>query len=320
MSPLRWACALVALAATSIALPVNAQSPAVDPTKEWNWNDDRPIQARGITHHKLRSRSMGRDVGYNVYLPPGYRDDGSARYSVAYFLHGGGSTEYLSPDLTYVFERYDELILAGKVKPLIVVRPNGGMFSMYRDWPQAYNVKTETWLIEELLPHIDAKFPTIKNRLGRVIFGFSMGGGGALELAARHPDHFSAAGCMAGGAFELWQAHWKRERAAGVSLRPAFDVLIDAPVKETLASVAPQFRDRVAFRLTTGERDDVVGARHEETVKLLKSLGVPAHNIESQVLPGVGHDFKPYFQADHRAQGGDALLYFLDRHVESPRR
>ena len=46
---------------------------------------------RGCEHAVFRSPSLGVDVGYCVYLPPGYHEKVSAgrRYPVVYHLHGG---------------------------------------------------------------------------------------------------------------------------------------------------------------------------------------------------------------------------------------
>ena len=60
------------------------------PAIKWN-NPDGP-KAAGVEHHSYRSPSMETEVGYSVYLPPGY-DKSDARYPVFYFLHGAGGNE-----------------------------------------------------------------------------------------------------------------------------------------------------------------------------------------------------------------------------------
>ena len=44
-----------------------------------------------IDHETFRSDSMGTDVGYCIYLPPGYASTKNIqkRYPVVYYLHGG---------------------------------------------------------------------------------------------------------------------------------------------------------------------------------------------------------------------------------------
>ena len=81
-----------------------------------------------------------------------------------------------------------EAITAGS--DLIVVMPDSGAFQGYVDWfnagrfgPPAW----ETYHVGELIPWIDANYRTLASRRGRAIAGLSMGGGGAMHYAAKHP-------------------------------------------------------------------------------------------------------------------------------------
>jgi len=59
-----------------------------------------------------------------VYTPPGYAE-GAARYPVFYLLHGGGGDEDAWFTLGRTAQIMDNLIAAGKAKPMIVVMTNG---------------------------------------------------------------------------------------------------------------------------------------------------------------------------------------------------
>ena len=67
---------------------------------------------------KLASRRM------MVYTPPGY-ETSTAKYPVLYLLHGGGGDEdaWLAMGRANII--FDNLIAAGKIRPVIVVMPNG---------------------------------------------------------------------------------------------------------------------------------------------------------------------------------------------------
>ena len=67
---------------------------------------------------KLKGRRM------YVYTPPDYVT-GNARYPVLYLLHGGGGDEDQWINLGRANVIMDNLIAAGKMKPTIVVMPNG---------------------------------------------------------------------------------------------------------------------------------------------------------------------------------------------------
>ena len=61
--------------------------------------------------------------------------------------------------------------------------------------PWASRFRTESWIVEELLPLLRAKFPAQVDRLG--VCGHSMGGHGALTLALRHPALFTSVSAFA---------------------------------------------------------------------------------------------------------------------------
>jgi enterochelin esterase-like enzyme len=60
-----------------------------------------------------------------VYTPPDYMTNSNARYPVLYLLHGGGGDEDQWINLGRANVIMDNLIAAGKMKPMIVVMPNG---------------------------------------------------------------------------------------------------------------------------------------------------------------------------------------------------
>ena len=44
-----------------------------------------------------------------------------------------------------------------------------------------------TYHVHELVPFIDASYPTVASRSARAVAGLSMGGFGAMSYAGRHP-------------------------------------------------------------------------------------------------------------------------------------
>src|SRR5215510_10467968 len=96
----------------------------------------------------------------------------------------------------------DEGIRSGKLPPMILVLPNGGKSTMYKD---SYDGKYmgETNIIRELIPHIDSTYRTIAAREGRCIEGFSMGGRGSTRLAMKYPDMFCSLFNQAGNVMHV---------------------------------------------------------------------------------------------------------------------
>lgn len=109
---------------------------------------------------------------------------------VVYLLNGydGDCKQWLTsaPELPEYADQYG----------MIFVLPSG-MDSWYVDSPLQKNMQMESFIIKELIPAIDKKYPTDTSR--RAITGLSMGGHGALTLAMDHPELFVAAGSTSGG-------------------------------------------------------------------------------------------------------------------------
>ena len=139
-----------------------------------------------VKHVTFKSPSMGIDVGYYIYLPPGY-EASTERYPVVYHLHGGrpGGESKAVRLASYV----DAAIQKGTIKPTIYVFPNGGPVSWY-DMPEMKNGMGETVFVKEVVPHIDATYRTWGNREGRALEGYSQGGRGTTRIMFKHPELF----------------------------------------------------------------------------------------------------------------------------------
>lgn len=129
----------------------------------------------------------------DVDLPVGYDADPTRRWPVTYVLAGTMNT-YAS------FNSVVDGLALTRSYPSIVVSPNGDS-GYWSDWynggaggPPMY----ETYVIDQLLPLIDARFRTIASREQRAIMGISMGGYGSAMLAAEHPDLFADAATLSG--------------------------------------------------------------------------------------------------------------------------
>jgi hypothetical protein len=75
------------------------------------------------------------------------------------------------------------------------VTPEGRSFGWYADSPFIKNNQIETYFMKELIPDVEANFPT-NGRRG--IAGLSMGGHGAFVLCLRNPGQFLSISSMSG--------------------------------------------------------------------------------------------------------------------------
>ena len=144
-----------------------------------------------------------------VWLPPSYGAAPARRYPVIYWLSGyAGTGEMLfsgTPWQPGLGDRLDRLVASGEMGEAIVVAPDGFTRwggAQYLDSPAIGNY--ETHVVRELIPAIDGRYRTVAARDARAIGGKSSGGFGALVLAMRNPELFSAVASHAGDMyFEL---------------------------------------------------------------------------------------------------------------------
>ena len=140
------------------------------------------------------SPSMKKTLKAAISFPSGY-ENGESRYPVVYLLHGGSGA--FSDWHQKVTEKGIVNQMAEEHKVLIVT-PGVGPASYYYDSPLLDSVRYETYMIQELIPFIDKNYRTLAQKESRAITGLSMGGHGAITLAAKHPTLFIAAGSMSG--------------------------------------------------------------------------------------------------------------------------
>ena len=158
--------------------------------------------AVGVRRESVPSEAMSRPWPAMVVLPGDYDASPEKRYPVIYLLHGAGGDQHS-------WLRSSQLKRFVGAHDVICVSPFGRTYGWYVDSPLIATSQLETFLLTELIPHVDATYRTRPAAATRAIMGFSMGGHGALTLAARHPDVFCSASSIA-GIMELsrWPDNW----------------------------------------------------------------------------------------------------------------
>jgi enterochelin esterase family protein len=167
---------------------------------------------RGTVHiNWYDSKSVGAPRSIWVYTPPGY-ESGSAKYPVLYLLHGSGDTEAGWTMVGRANIILDNLIAAGKAKPMIIVMPYGRptqevYFGAGPAQPQGGGGNAwEDDLLNDVVPYVEKLYRVTANADNRAIAGLSMGGGQALRTGMTHLDLFHYIGAFSaaagGGNFE----------------------------------------------------------------------------------------------------------------------
>lgn len=242
---------------------------------------------------KLNSKLMAREMPYRLIVPEGYDADAnkSKRYAVVYLLHG-------------LSGHYDNWTAKTKLAEYalkyqyIIVTPEGNN-GWYVDSPNLSNDKYESYIVQELIPEIDAKFRTQANRENRVIAGLSMGGYGALKFGLKHPDKFVLAGSFSGA---LGAAGWtlkglEENKVTGAifdSIKASFGA-DDSPTRaendifKMVREMTPEkVKTLPLFYVDCGTEDFLVIRGNREFGNLLFDKKIPH---EFRILPGA-HDWR----------------------------
>jgi len=171
-----------------------------------------------ITSPSLEGNLLGDPAIRNmvIYLPPGY-ETSDKDYPVVYLMPGLGATErwWACGEFSPAFSlmgiavqnvpeegfagMIDGLIADGKMRPMIIVMPDistayGGSFCVN----SALNGNHEDYIVNDIIPYIDANYRTLPSRDSRGIAGHCMGGYAAMYLSMRHPDVFGAVASHSG--------------------------------------------------------------------------------------------------------------------------
>ena len=158
----------------------------------------------GISRGKIdtiiyQSKTVGTNRRALIYTPPGFSK--TKKYPVLYLLHGigGDEKEWLNGGKPQTI--LDNLYADNKIKPMIVVMPNGRAMKDDRAGGNIFDsAKVQAFatfekdLLHDLIPYIEKNYPVLIDRETRAIAGLSMGGGQSLNFGLGNLDKFAWVG------------------------------------------------------------------------------------------------------------------------------
>jgi enterochelin esterase-like enzyme len=126
---------------------------------------------------------------YDVYLPPRYAAQAARgqRFPVLYLLHGSPGTPRLFLDAGRMGVDLDTLLAHGRIRPFLVVMPNGsdGTYRSDTEWADTPHGRYESFVLD-VVRAVDSRWPTLADRRHRAIAGNSAGAYGAVNIALHH--------------------------------------------------------------------------------------------------------------------------------------
>jgi enterochelin esterase family protein len=218
--------------------------------------DSAEVAHGAVAAVHYRSSALGRDRRMHVYTPPGY-ETSQDKYPVFYLLHGAGDCDDSWTSVGRANFILDNLIAAGKAKPMIVVMPAGhtGPFGFGGGGgaPNLGAGKFEDDFEKDVRPYVEKHYRVLTDRNNRAIAGLSMGGGQTITLSMNHLNDFGYVGVFSSGIFMRNTGDWEKDHSA---------TLDDAGAKSGLK----------LLWFGTGT-DDFLMPRTRETVELFKKHG-----------------------------------------------
>jgi len=233
-------------------------------------SNDVPHGRVEVVHYR---RSGGVDKSMHVYLPPGYETNPDKRFPVLYLNHGGGENDShwtaANPRSGgYANLILDNLIAAGKARPMIIAMPStGGVVSGTPPKPGEDDACTREYL-QDIIPYLDSHYRTRSNRASRAVAGLSMGSFVPLNTGLTHLETF-------GELYVFSSGYWPEQL-------PAFQENIKPLLSQT--NINDQFRMPIYF--AAGETDIALN-NCQRTLAVFNNYGIRSF----WVMSSNGHEW-----------------------------
>jgi len=220
-----------------------------NPPNVWDFQD---VPHGTVHQHVYVSKALGKQRGAWAYTPPGYEVDPATKYPLFVLQHGSGDRHETWVTHGKAHWILDNLIAAGKAKPMIVLMIDGhplGMVPREMADKRGESLKAfKNELFQDALPLVEKLYRVSPDREQRAIAGLSMGGWQSLSIGMTNLDTFAWIGSFSGAVDEN-------------EIKPALDDAAGTNAKLKLLWIA------------CGEKDFLLERNHQ-LIATLKSRGV----------------------------------------------
>src|SRR5580658_7553615 len=258
--------------------------------------ETREVPHGAVASVTYYSKTLQKFRRMHVYTPPGYEVT-SRKYPVFYLLHGAGDCDDSWTSVGRAGFILDNLIAAGKAKPMLLVMPAGhtsqtqtqggggrGAAAPGSAAAPARPMFDDDFVedfVNDIMPYAESHYRIQADRAHRAIAGLSMGGGQTLYIAVPHLDKFAYIGVYSSGLFGIPGGAPGRGGAAAPAASPAPNPVTvwQEQNKATLDNPALK-KDLKLFWFSTG-RDDSLITTSKATVDFFKQHGFNAVFEES---------------------------------------
>lgn len=153
------------------------------------YNSFSQTTGKVLEQEVIKSKILGKDVRYTMYLPPDYSTS-QRSYPIVYLLHGftDDNTGWLQ--FGEINHYADKAIHEGTIPPMIIAMPNGDSSFYINSFDGKENY--EDFFIKEFMPAVEKAYRVKADKRYRGVAGLSMGGYGTLIYALKHSELFAA--------------------------------------------------------------------------------------------------------------------------------
>lgn len=219
------------------------------------WAQKKDVPHGPVSQISYYSTTTGQTRSMHVWTPAG--DAAKDKLPVMYLIHGGGDNDRSWSSVGCANDILDNLYAEGKIEPMIVVMPHGGMDTN----------KFVDELVNDIMPRIESQYRIKKGPANTAIAGLSMGGLETLNVITSHPDMFGYINIMSSGWFRSNEETLKQKTAH-------------------LKTIADKLNKTARIlRFTMGGQEDFAHASCQATLECFKEAGI---EYEYSETPG-GH-------------------------------
>jgi enterochelin esterase-like enzyme len=170
-------------------------------------SDVKDVPHGAVAQVTYYSQTLKRFRRMHVYTPPGY-EKGEGKYPIFYLLHGAFDCDASWSTVGRAGFILDNLIAAGKAKPMIVAMPAGhtGPFRFGPPGDRSFDRQVDEFgedFVKDLKPYVEKNYRVLGDRAHRAIAGLSMGGAQTLNVTFSHLDDYAYIGVFSSGVFGI---------------------------------------------------------------------------------------------------------------------
>lgn len=219
------------------------------------WMQREDVPHGPVAQISYKSSTTGHTRCMHVWTPAGNAAKG--RLPVMYLIHGAGDNDASWSSVGCANDILDNLYAEGKIEPMIVVMPHGGMNT--DDFVKE--------LVNDIMPRVESQYRIKKGPANTAIAGLSMGGLETLNVITSNPDMFGYINIMSSG--------WFRSNEDVLKAKTAHLKTIAGTLNKTAR----------ILRFTMGGKEDFA---HNSCLSTLKCFDEAGVRYEYSETPG-GH-------------------------------